>query len=130
MARVRWFTVVAVAMIAAGSLTACLRADACPSCFRFETPADALEAADAVVVGRVIEQVGMEPRFGTFANAWSVDVESWMKGDGPQRIAPGSVDAQFAIGDALRTRQTEPPRRVRRLYSLEGLSSPGFNGGS
>lgn len=79
MARVRWFAVAAVAMIGAASLTGCLQTEACPAWPLFDTPADAGDAADAVAVGRVVEQVGTAPRFGTVANVWSVEVESWMK---------------------------------------------------
>lgn len=86
MARVRWFAVAAAAMIGSASLTGCLQTEACPAWPLFDTPADARDAADAVAVGRVIEQVGTAPRFGTIANVWSVEVERWMKGDGPERI--------------------------------------------
>jgi hypothetical protein len=85
MARVRGLAVAAAALMAAGALTGCVR-DACPAWVWFDTPADARDAADAVAVGRVIERAGATPMFGTWANVWAVEVESWMEGDGPERI--------------------------------------------
>jgi len=85
MARVRWLAVAAAALMCAGSLTGCVR-DACPAWPGFDTLAGARGAADAVAVGRVIERVGATPMFGTWASVWEVEVESWMKGDGPERI--------------------------------------------
>jgi hypothetical protein len=52
----------------------------------FETPADAADDADAVVLGSITGQAGSTSYEGMTANIWTVEVDDWLKGDGADRV--------------------------------------------
>jgi hypothetical protein len=84
--RPRRILVAAVALLcAAATLVGCV-VRGCPGWAGYETPEDAADSADAVVVGRVVERVSTTDFNGASANVWSVDVAEWIKGEGPDRI--------------------------------------------
>ena len=68
------------------ALAGCVSVQGCPGWAGYETPDDAADSADAVVVGRVVEKVSTIDFNAANANIWSVEVADWLKGDGPNRI--------------------------------------------
>lgn len=90
--------VLGVVALAAGALTGCV-SQACPGWAGYDTPPDAAEAADAVVFGHVRELASTGSLFGSPANAWSVEVTEWVKGDGPDTIEVLSPPSQCGPSD-------------------------------
>ncbi|WP_146145346.1 hypothetical protein [Microbacterium timonense] len=82
--RVLAATVALLCMVPA--LAGCVYAQGCPGWAGYETPNDAAESAEAVVIGRVVEKVSTTDFNGARANVWSVAVTEWRKGDGPDHV--------------------------------------------
>lgn len=82
------------------SLAGCVQGVACPSWAGYDTPEDAADAATAVISGRVVERARTVPMFGTDANVWVVEVDEWIKGDGPGRIDVTSIPSGCGAGPA------------------------------
>jgi len=81
----------AVGAIVAAMLAACsgfpfMQSVGCASWVAYDTPADAMADATAVVVGHVTTRAGSGKVLGTDAHAWTVDVERWAKGSGEASI--------------------------------------------
>ena len=70
----------------APAVMGCVQVQGCPGWAGYDTPDDAAESADAVVVGHVLQRVSTTDFNGTNANVWSVEVVEWIKSDGPDRI--------------------------------------------
>jgi len=120
------------------ALVGCVSVQGCPGWAAYETPNDAADSADAVVIGRVIEKVSTTDFNGAGANVWSVDVAEWRKGDGPQRIevlsppsacGPGT-DPYLGEEDPLETGSRQGPsalflvgdeRDWRTISPVQGL---------
>ena len=88
----------AVVGLAATALTGCV-SQSCPGWVGYDTPPEAAEAADAVVVGHVRELASTGRFLGTPANVWSVEVTEWVKGDGSDVIDVLSPPAQCGQSD-------------------------------
>lgn len=103
----RWRAVAVVVMLGTASLVSgCASAVSCPSWAGYDTPADALAAADAVVIGYKGDTVALRDGYNGFHDIrqYTIVVESWVKGSGPDHIdvasAPsGCTDSPYAAGD-------------------------------
>ncbi len=73
------------AALASVALTGCV-SQGCPGWAGYDSPPDAVQAADAVVLGHVEELASTASLFGAPANVWSVEVTEWVKGEGPDTI--------------------------------------------
>ena len=88
-----------VGVLAMLSLTGCgvfglgAESHTCVDWAWFESPADALEEADAVVAGHVVGPAGDTQLFGERAPIWTVAVDEWITGDGPDELDVVSVPA-------------------------------------
>ncbi|WP_127473395.1 hypothetical protein [Microbacterium sulfonylureivorans] len=52
----------------------------------FETPRDAAEDSDAVVIGQVVGSTGTVDRYGHASHVWTVEVSEWVEGSGADTI--------------------------------------------
>lgn len=112
-----------------------IQSEACVSWVHFETPADAAADSDAVVIGRVIDRTGSASVFGASADVWSVDVDEWVEGDGPERIEVISTPVtcegsrtspdplEEARGDRVAVFLTDDPAGWRTVTPLQGVVS-------
>lgn len=89
---------ICAASVAAVVMTGC-QAQGCPGWAGYDSPTEAAEAADAVVIGHVQEQVGTAEFLGARGNIWTIDVDEWMKGDGPAQIDVLSTPSQCGPSD-------------------------------
>lgn len=84
----------AAALLASSwSLAACsapVEAKGCASYAGYETPTDAADASDAVVIATVIGRADDVTIAGGDAHTWTVDVTDWVRGhgDSPLTVAP------------------------------------------
>lgn len=82
---------------------------ACADWVWFDTPVDAAADADAVVIGRVLEQDGTAARYGVDAGVWTFEVSSWVQGAGGDVISvvssPRTCEAgsPYPDGDPMST---------------------------
>lgn len=88
-----------VVALAAGSVTGCVASYGCPAWAGHNTPREAAEVADAVVLGHVREPSSTGSLFGAPANVWSVEVAEWVKGGGPDVIEVLSPPSQCGPSD-------------------------------
>ncbi|MCK2035599.1 hypothetical protein KZC51_05545 [Microbacterium sp. SSW1-49] len=65
--------------------------EACIDWVWFETPADAAAEADAVALGRIIDQAGSTSYMDIPATTWNVEVDSWLAGSGDAEIVVTSL---------------------------------------
>jgi hypothetical protein len=96
--------VAVVVLLLIGGLASCsplVSSAGCPSWAGYDTPAEAADAADAVVFGVVRKQSGTVPMFGTTANVWTVRVDAWLKGAGPEEISVVSPTAACGPDDSV-----------------------------
>lgn len=85
--------------LACASLAGCgVYSSGCASWAAFDTPAEAADAADAVVIGHVVARDGVGEVGGAEAHAWTVSVQRWMKGSGGDRIRVLATPAGCADG--------------------------------
>ncbi|GAA5195657.1 hypothetical protein GCM10025773_01970 [Microbacterium jejuense] len=88
-----------VGVLAVLSLTGCgafglgVRSQTCVDWVSFDSPADAVEEADAVVAGRLVGQSGSATLYGEAAPIWTIDVDKWIKGDGDDQLRVVSTPA-------------------------------------
>jgi hypothetical protein len=64
---------------------------ACAGWVHFETPADAVAESGAAVIGEVVERDRTYRAMEYDHRVWTVDVEKWVRGDGPERIRVASL---------------------------------------
>lgn len=104
----------------------------------FETPADAAAEADAVALGRIVEQAGSTRYLDIPATTWTVDVDSWLLGDGDAEIEVTSLPRSCGdTGDVMAERQGETvvlflrddPAGWQTVTPLQGVVSPGPDDG-
>jgi hypothetical protein len=57
----------------------------------FDTPADAAEEANAIAVGRIVDQAGTTSYMDIPATTWNVVVDEWLEGDGDPEIVVTSL---------------------------------------
>lgn len=110
----------------------------------FETPGEAVDDANAVVLGRVVEKAGTGKYDGVDAAIFTIAVEEWVKaGDGlgadqPEQIEvlslprtcgdSGDTLAGAVGGDALYLFLREVDSRWETLTPFQGQIPPGENG--
>ncbi|GAT74295.1 hypothetical protein MHM582_2800 [Microbacterium sp. HM58-2] len=97
-------------MLSGCSSTLGVTTHTCIDWIAFETPADAAEEADAVVVGRISGQAGTTTYMGMTATTWNVEADTWLEGKGEHELVvtslPRSCDDP---GDTMsRLQGTEP----------------------
>jgi hypothetical protein len=135
-------------MLAMLPLTGCgafglgVQSHTCVDWVWFDSPAGAMEEADAVVAGRVAGQSGSTQMFGEQASIWTIDVDEWIKGDGDDELEVVSTPATCEAtppADPVGVLQDE--RRVivflhddpdvgwRTLTPFHGVTPSGSDGG-
>jgi len=91
----RMIAVLATAALGVSVLSGCASSfsssSACIDWVYFETPADAAESVDAVVIGSVVDQAGRTSYDDMPATMWTVAVEDWQKGSGPDELIVTSL---------------------------------------
>lgn len=73
------------------TLPSIVTSQACASWVDFTTPVDAADEADAVALGRIVDQAGNTTYEGITTNTWNVEVDEWLKGDGEGEIIVTSL---------------------------------------
>ena len=96
-----------------------MQAQGCPSWAGYDSPAEAAESAEAVVVGHVSELVDTREMFGATGNLWSIEVDEWRKGAGSDLIevlsppsACGASDDPYLGTDPFVAASADPPTIV------------------
>lgn len=81
-------------------------AETCIDWVHFESPADAADEADAVAIGRIVNQTGTTDYLDMPATTWNVIVEDWVSGDHTDAVITvtslprGCGDSTDAIAEA------------------------------
>jgi len=137
----------AVGVLAAASLTGCTMAGpfeshTCVDWVWFDSPADAMEEADAVVAGHLVDQSGSTTMFGEAAPIWTVAVDEWIEGDGDDEVevvsTPATCEASPPPDPFLAMRDEDrvivflhhdPDVGWRALTPWQGVFSAGPDGG-
>ena len=57
----------------------------------FDTPADAVDEANAVVRGHIVDQAGTTSYMDIPVTTWNVEVEEWLTGEGEAEIVVTSL---------------------------------------
>lgn len=95
----------------ASPLAACAVLPSTQSCIDwvfFDAPADAAEEADAVAVGRIVDQAGTTSYLDIPATTWNVEVDEWLEGDGDAEIVVTSLPRSCGdTSDAMAEAQDE-----------------------
>ncbi|MGW8482183.1 hypothetical protein ACWGJP_03550 [Microbacterium sp. NPDC055903] len=107
--RIRLPAALAACALITGSLTGCgVMSDSCIDWVYFETPADAAEDADAVVLGTIVQQTGTTTYLGMTATTWMIQVDEWVDGNGDEEIVVTSLPRRCGDrGDTMADRQGE-----------------------
>ncbi|WP_217181690.1 hypothetical protein [Streptomyces sp. AC495_CC817] len=108
--RLAFAAVLALLPLSACSAPPFTTASTCIDWVFFETPDDAVAEADAVAVGRIVDQAGSTTYMGMPATTWNVEVDEWLEGSGDDEIVVTSLPRSCGDdGDSMASYQgTEP----------------------
>jgi len=135
-----------VGVLAVAALAGCtagpFESHTCVDWVSFDSPADAMEHADAVVAGRLVEQSGSTTMYGEAAPQWTIAVDEWLEGDGEDEIevvsTPATCEASpppdpfAALQDADRVivfLHDDPDVGWRSITPWQGIVPAGPDGG-
>ncbi|MFT4258375.1 hypothetical protein [Microbacterium sp.] len=134
----------AAASVALLALTACssgplVTTQSCIDWVYFETPAAAVEEADAVAIGRLGDEVDPTTYMGMRASRWNVEVDEWQKGAGGSEIVVTSLPRscgdetesfdEFRDADAVVLFLRDDADGWHVITPHQGLVLPGPDGG-
>jgi hypothetical protein len=135
-----------VGLLATATLTGCAgpigESHTCVDWVFFDSPAGAVDAADAVIAGTIVGQSGSTQMFGEQAPIWTVEVADWIKGDGDDELEVVSTPATCEAttpADPVEVHQDDarvivflhddPDVGWRTMTPFHGITPAGADGG-
>lgn len=135
-----------VGLLATATLTGCVgpigESHTCVDWVFFDSPGDAVEAADAVVAGTIVDQSDSTQMFGEGAPIWTIEVAEWITGEGDDELqvvstpatceATTPADPMETMQDAARVivfLHDDPEVGWRTLTPFHGVTPAGADGG-